>query len=95
MANSIDGFEVKEVEIEGKKVLHQKLNVGHAYSIPSVVESWRRSNNEDHALDSAKEDILSAGDAHAWKHSEANASGPEYVFSLKQQIADLKAQLVK
>lgn len=91
--DGIHGYEIKETEIDGVKVLHQNLHVGHAYSVPSVFDGWRRSNNEAQALEHAKEDIASQGKHHEWRHSEANPSGAEYIFSLKQKIADLESKL--
>lgn len=91
----MDGYEIKETEINGVKVLHQKLHVGHSYSVPSVFDGWRRSNNEDHALEHAKEDVESNGDKHSWRHSESNPGSPEHLFTLKQKIAELEQKLEK
>ena len=90
---SIDGVDKQETEINGVKVEHQQLNVGHAYAVPSLFAGWRLANNEGHPLSNAAEDIATGGEKHAEVHSDKHPNSPGFLFTLKNKIKELEAKL--
>src|ERR1700738_3068610 len=106
---SLHGMEVLEKAFAGVPYFIQQLNVGWAYSVPSVHEGWRRSNNELQAAEHAEEEIR--GDApdvvlengrviegkhwHSYRHSAENHGSAEHMFALQTEVQQLKAEIAE
>jgi hypothetical protein len=88
---SFHGYTVENLKFGETDYEIEQLDVGWAYAVPSLFPGLRRSNNREHACEQAIEDINSGGQANCWRHSEANHGSTEYIFMLRQEIADLKA----